>query len=69
MPPEEKLQVKFDDIGDGTWKARYINGQEVPDWKKGPEMTEYIRDLVNKGWAVATGVGDKYVFERHQMSQ
>lgn len=65
MPPREKLQVRFDDVGDGTWKPRYVNGQEVQDWKKGPEMTEYIRDLTKKGWAVVAGVGDKYVFERH----
>ncbi len=65
MPPKEKLQVKFDDVGDGTWKVRYVNGQEVQDWKKGPEMKDYIRDLTNLGWSVVAGVGDKYVFERH----
>lgn len=64
MPPEEKLQVRFDDIGDGTWKPRYVNGNEVPDWKGGPEMTDYIRDLVNQGWSVIAGVGDKYLFQR-----
>ncbi len=63
-PSKEILQVKFDDTGDGTWKPRYVNGQEIPDWKKGPEMKDYIRDLVNGGWSPVTGVGDKYVFER-----
>lgn len=65
MPPKEKLQVKFDDVGDGTWKPRYVNGQEVPNWKNGPDMTDYIRELMHKGWSPVTGVGDKYVFERH----
>ncbi len=64
MPPSEKLQVKFDDVGDGTWKPRYVNGQEVQEWRAGPEMTEYIRDLINNGWRVVSGVGDKYVFEK-----
>jgi hypothetical protein len=64
MSPGEKLQVEFDDTGDGTWKPRYVDGQELPNWETGPDMTDYIRSLMNQGWSVIAGVGDRYLFER-----
>ncbi len=71
MPPKakERLRVKFDDTGDGTWKPRYINGQEAPDWKKGPEMKEFIQNLIDEGWKPIIGLGDRYTFEREISSQ
>ena len=29
---------------------RYINGQEIPNWQRGPTVSEALRYLACKGW-------------------
>jgi ribosomal protein L37E len=36
--------------GRANWVARYINGQELPDWTTAPTMYEVSNQLGGKGW-------------------
>ena len=31
-------------------KVRWVNGQEVPNWKQGPSLTEHFNKLGLDGW-------------------
>lgn len=34
----------------GRYRARYVNGQEVPNWKQGPDIVSVMNLLERKGW-------------------
>jgi len=36
----------------GTWKVRWINGDELPRWQKGPSLYEYCNRMGEQGWEV-----------------
>ena len=31
-------------------RPRYVNGQEIPNWQKGPSLFEAVNHLFIKGW-------------------
>ena len=33
----------------GRYRARYVNGQEVPNWKQGPDIVSVMNLLERKG--------------------
>jgi hypothetical protein len=35
------------------WKPRYVNDEEVADWKKQPNLPEYINQLGVEGWEMS----------------
>jgi hypothetical protein len=53
------LFIEVDDV-QGTFggRPRYVNGQELPDWKQGPHIFEVMNHLKWQGWeAVPFGLG------------
>ncbi len=56
-------RVRFDLVEDGA-KPRFIDGRELPNWRDGPEMVEYIRQLMNEGWNLKAGNSCMLIFER-----
>jgi hypothetical protein len=52
----EYQEVVFRDY-DG-FRPRYVNGEELADWKDGPHIHEYLNQLGAEGWELA-GVGSK----------
>jgi hypothetical protein len=41
--------VSGDTQGD-IWYPRWVNGQELPNWKKGPTLYAYANQLGEQGW-------------------
>jgi hypothetical protein len=39
------------DLADQTLKPRFVDGQELPDWREGPEILDYIRQM-SREWRV-----------------
>jgi hypothetical protein len=66
MQKWEHLSVVFstDGVGKTMW-ARFINNQELTDWKNGPTMQDYIRQLGEEGWELVTiETGGLFWFKR-----
>ncbi len=62
--PIERKRVVFD-LTNGDSKPRFVGGVELPNWRDGPTMAEYIERLRGEGWhLVGKGAGQEYVFER-----
>ncbi len=60
----QRLRVRFD-LTDHSLKPRFVDGQELPNWRDGPEMSEYIKRLMDEGWALTGTLGGReLVFER-----
>ena len=36
--------------GEEIWRARWVNGEELPNWRKGPTLHEYANRLGQEGW-------------------
>lgn len=43
----EYLRLVTDDYGK---KIRYSNDEELADWKSGPSVSEYLRQIGDLGW-------------------
>jgi hypothetical protein len=48
---------------------RYVNGQEIPNWKEGPTMFGAMNHLIWKGWKLVShpsifGLGNPLIFRR-----
>ncbi len=56
-PPNSQLVIFEFAESENAIKPRFIDGREIPDWEKGPEMTEYIRKMESQGWLVNTAKG------------
>ena len=35
---------------DGTWRARYVNGGELPAWAEGPDVAQQLGTWGGQGW-------------------
>jgi hypothetical protein len=46
---------------------RYVNGQELPDWEKGPSLFVYLNELGTQGWELICKEGAFYIFKRPKM--
>jgi hypothetical protein len=61
-PSKPKLQawevreVVFRDYG--GYRPRYVNGEELDDWKNGPLIHDYLNQAGAEGWELA-GVGSR----------
>lgn len=43
----EAIEAGF---GRAVYKVKSINGEELPNWKKGPAMHEHFNQLGSEGW-------------------
>jgi hypothetical protein len=46
------MEVVFRDYG--GYRPRYVNGQELRDWKKAPPIHEYLNQLGEEGWELVS---------------
>ncbi len=56
-PPNSQLVIFEFAESENAIKPRFIDGREIPDWEKGPDMTEYMRKMAGQGWVVHTAKG------------
>jgi len=48
------------DYGKVGWLPRYVNGEELPDWKNGKSFYTYANELGKQGWElIATSYNSK----------
>jgi hypothetical protein len=38
----------------GAWKVRFVNGEELANWKDGPRFYEYCNQLGEEGWEMVS---------------
>jgi hypothetical protein len=51
MPKWDYLFIVVDDAhGNFGGVPRYVNGQELPDWKQGPNIFAVMNHLLWQGW-------------------
>ncbi len=65
MSQNEQIRARFD-MFQHELKLRYIDGREVPNWKNGPTLAQYIKAMHQDGWLLV-GSNQKlqeYVFEK-----
>ncbi|HEX9016632.1 MAG TPA: hypothetical protein VF960_11640 [Chloroflexota bacterium] len=36
--------------GEEVWRPRWVNGEELPDWKKGEGLQKFCNRLGSEGW-------------------
>jgi hypothetical protein len=49
MSPEwEYLEVTFREYR--GWRPRFVNGEELDEWKEQPEIVDYLNELGQGGW-------------------
>ncbi len=61
--PKREIRVVFD-LVDGDLKPRFVNGQELPNWRDGPEMVEYVRQKEDEGCCIKSALGPQsYIFD------
>ncbi len=62
--PKIERRVYFD-LANGDMKPRRVDGQELPNWKAGPTMRDYIKQMQGEGWQLTRQLSQHvYVFER-----
>jgi hypothetical protein len=50
MQKWEYLFVKCGDVFVEDWRPKYVNGNELNDWQKGPTIMEYCKQAGIRGW-------------------
>jgi hypothetical protein len=50
--PKQKWDYLFV-MGD-EGHPRYVNGQEIPNWKQGPTILDAMNHLIRKGWKLVS---------------
>lgn len=69
----EYLEVVSDyDPRVGWWKPlpRWVNGEELPDWKKGPSLSKHINELGGQGWELVgtvSRINPSLIFKRPKL--
>jgi len=53
MPKWEYMGVTFHMEG-GISRPRRINQNELPNWKRGPSIWDYLNQMGREGWEVVT---------------
>ncbi len=66
MPQTMQLVLDFADyVSSSPLRVRYIDGQELADWKHGPDFADYVCQLAKEGWRLSTFSRSRgLVFER-----
>ena len=39
---------------DNVWRPRWVNGEELPNWKGGPSVAVYSNEAGDEGWELVT---------------
>jgi hypothetical protein len=47
----------------GSWKVKYVNGEELANWNDGPAFYDYCNQLGEEGWEIV-GFSQSPVFGR-----
>jgi len=47
-PQWEYMEVTFREFR--GWRPRYVNGEELDEWKEEPEIVDYLNSLGEEGW-------------------
>ncbi len=63
MQQWEYWTVVFD-VTNKAMRPRWVNDQELPDWKKGPIKFEYLNQLGNQGWELVAINATMHTFKR-----
>lgn len=45
-------------------RPRYIHGQELRDWQRGPNILDYLNQLGDQGWELVNFDSGAYMFKR-----
>lgn len=62
--PTQRRRISLD-LTDHKFKPRFVDGQELPNWREGPEMVDYVKQLAGEGWQlIVHGAGQEFIFER-----
>ncbi len=51
--PKQTMKIRFDRVG-ANIKPRALDGRDLPNWREGPIMAEYLRHLRREGWRLIT---------------
>ena len=52
------------------WRARFVDGVEIPDWTTSPRLHEYLQQLADQGWELVSAASGERLFgssDRHQL--
>jgi len=52
MQKWEYLFIKCGDVFVEDWRPKYVNGNELKDWQKGPTIMEYCKQAGIRGWEI-----------------
>lgn len=63
--PTQSRRVRVE-LADRMLKPRFVDGQELPNWREGSTIGDYIRQLFDEEWHLTRGDGSdrELVFER-----
>lgn len=52
------------------WRPRYVNGKELKNWMDGPLLHDYLTQMGEEGWELATASSGERMYglsDRHQL--
>ncbi len=47
--PTQRRRARVD-LTNHAFKPRFIDGQELANWRDVPDITDYIKQLMDEGW-------------------
>ncbi len=59
VPTGSQVLQRHDD-----YKVKLVNGKELPNWTKGPDLTEHFNQLGLEGWELVGFHYDNFWFKR-----
>ncbi len=54
MQQWEYLWVRCDQVAIGQWRPRWVNQEELHNWKEQPDLPTYTNWLGDKGWELVS---------------
>lgn len=52
------------------WRARFVDGVEIPDWSSGSLLHEYLQQLGEQGWELVSAASGERLYgisDKHQL--